>query len=82
MKRYGNHSGRSGVAFFEDGPDFIKIQFAETASVVYVYDHVIPGSIEVEQMKALAAAGQGLSTYISQHVRDRYRRKEIRGSVG
>lgn len=78
MKRYGNHSGNSGVAFFDDGPDFIKVQFHESASVVYVYDYVTPGAADVERMKALAAEGHGLSGYISQHVGDRYRRKESR----
>lgn len=78
MKRYGNHSGNSGVAFFDDGPNFIKVQFRESDDVVYVYDHVVPGAADVERMKALAAEGRGLSTYISQHVGDRYRRKESR----
>ncbi|HEY4218738.1 MAG TPA: hypothetical protein VGM67_16465 [Gemmatimonadaceae bacterium] len=66
------------MTFFDDGPDFIKIQFGATDDVVYVYDHVIPGATDVARMKALAVAGRGLSTYISQHVRDRYRRKETR----
>jgi hypothetical protein len=57
-------------------PDCIRVQFRETHDVVYVYDHVIPGAIHVERMKGLADEGRGLSTYISQHVRDRYRRKE------
>jgi hypothetical protein len=78
MKRYANRAGTSGVAFFDDGPDFIKVQFNESDDFIYVYDHVVPGATDVAHMKALAAAGRGLSTYISQHVRDRYRRKEPR----
>ena len=80
MKRYGNRAGNSGVAFFDDGPDFIKIQFGESDDFVYVYDQVVPGAADVDHMKALAAAGRGLSTYVSQHVHDRYRRKEPRPS--
>jgi hypothetical protein len=80
MKRYGNRSGHSGVAFFEDGPDFIKIQFVGSAKEVYVYDHVIPGAADVTRMKALAVAGRGLSAYIRQRVGKRYRRIELRGS--
>lgn len=76
MKRYANRSGTSGVTFFEDGPDFIKVQFGETDDVLYVYDYVAPGAADVERMKVLAVAGRGLGTYISQHVRERYRRKE------
>lgn len=76
MKRYGNRSGVSGVSFFEDGVDFIKIKFGECDAWIYVYDYVVPGAADVERMKALAASGRGLSAYISQHVRDRYRCKE------
>jgi len=78
MKRYANRSGTSGVSFYDDGQDFIKVQFGEFDDWIYVYDHVRPGIAEVAHMKALAATGRGLSTYISQHVRDRYRRKEPR----
>lgn len=78
MKRYGNRAGNSGVAYYDDGPDFIKVQFGETDDVAYIYDHVVPGAADVAHMKALAAAGRGLSTFISQHVRNRYRRKEPR----
>jgi hypothetical protein len=78
VKRYGNHSGKSGVAFFDDGPDFIKVQFRESDADVYVYDYVIPGVADVERMKVLAAEGSGLSTYISRYVGGRYRRKESR----
>jgi len=74
MKPYGN--GGSGVARYEDGPDFIKVQFRHGRGDIYVYDYEVPGIADVERMKALAAAGSGLSTYISQHVGNRYRRKE------
>jgi hypothetical protein len=77
MKRYANLSGASGVASFDEGPDFIKVLFGEHDDVVYVYDHVVPGATHVARMKALAVEGRGLSTYISQHVRDQYRRKEL-----
>ena len=77
MKRYGNQNGGSSVLFYEDGPDFIKVQFRGGNHDVYVYDYVVPGRNEVERMKMLAAAGSGLSTYISQHVRERYHRKEL-----
>ena len=76
MKRYGNRSDGSGVACYEVGLDFIKVQFRHGRGHVYVYDYVVPGMVEVEQMKALAAAGSGLSAYISQHVAERFSRKE------
>lgn len=42
MKRYGNQSGNSGVALFDDGPDLIKVRFHSADDRVYVYDHVEP----------------------------------------
>lgn len=71
---YGNLSGDSGVTFYALGPDFIAVQFRD--STVYVYDSTRPGGDHVEQMKARAVAGRGLGTYISQHVREAYARKQ------
>jgi hypothetical protein len=34
-----------------------------------------PGAYDVENMKELAEAGQGLGTYINQHVRKNYAQK-------
>lgn len=78
MQRYGNAQGHSGVALYESGPDFIRVVFGPTPSTVYVYDYEVPGREHVEHMKALAESGRGLSTYISRHVRDKFRRKESR----
>ena len=70
MQPYGNQSGTSGVTAYEIGPDFIQVQFDSGAP--YTYTHESVGRSNVEQMKTLAVAGQGLSTFISQHplVRD------------
>jgi hypothetical protein len=80
MKRYENRCGNSGVASFEDGPDYIKVLFVESDDVVYVYDRVVPGAADLAHMKALAAAGRGRGTYISRCVRDCSRRKEQRSA--
>jgi hypothetical protein len=74
VERYQNLDGDSGVAFYEIGPDFIKVEFRSGA--IYVYSYAQPGTHHVERMKELARAGIGLSTYISQHVRSSYVRKE------
>lgn len=74
MKTYKNLSGESGVAAYEIGKTYIKIKFAGESGI-YTYDYKRPGKTEVEQMKALAVKGQGLSTYISQHVRTNYASK-------
>lgn len=75
MTSYGNLSGNSGVVAYELGDGFIKVRFRHE-STIYVYDMERPGLEHVRKMKKLAAAGKGLSTYISQHVRENYARTE------
>lgn len=73
MKRYKNKSGNSGIAFYETGPDFIKVIFT-TSPNIYVYDKSKIAAHHIEQMKLLADSGKALGTYISQHaeVKDHY----------
>ena len=73
MERYRHLSGDSGVTDYELGQDFIRIRFQ--GGLTYRYGHVRPGQHHVDRMKALAIAGQGLGTYISQHVRDQYEKE-------
>lgn len=73
MQRYANRDGDSGVVAFATGPLGIAVEF--TNGSIYVYDVERPGREVVAEMKRLARAGQGLSTYISQHVRDNYARR-------
>ena len=54
----------------DPGPRGIAVEF--TNGALYVYDIDRPGAAHVAQMKRLAQAGRGLSTYISQQVRDQY----------
>lgn len=75
MIPYKNLSGNSGVVAYELGEEFIKVRFRHEPQV-YVYDNKRPGRDHVRKMKKLAADGQGLSTYISQHVRENYARTE------
>jgi hypothetical protein len=74
MERYRNRSGDSGVTDYELGADFIRVRFR--GGVTYRYGHIRPGQHHVDRMKALAVAGRGLGTYISQHVCDQYESKE------
>ncbi len=73
-ERYRNLKGDSGVTYYAIGPDFIAVQFQDPT--VYIYDHSCPGHVRVEKMKALGVGGRGLGTYISQHVRKAYARKQ------
>jgi hypothetical protein len=73
MKRYRNLSGVSGVVAYEALDDEITVKFRN--GDFYLYNHAEPGWQEVEDMKRLAVAGRGLSTYIAQRVKGRYARK-------
>jgi hypothetical protein len=70
MERYRDLSGTSGVTAYAIKPDAIDIQFS--GGVVYTYTVASAGRAHIQQMKRLARSGSGLSTYISQHVRDAY----------
>lgn len=63
MKPYRNLSGKSGVVAYRIGPDFVDVEFKGGAR--YRYSHRSAGQEQVEAMKLLAAAGRGLSTFIS-----------------
>lgn len=67
MTPYSTKSGKqSGVEAYKIGEDFISIKFREK-SFLYKYSYESAGKMVIEDMKSLATAQQGLSTYISQH---------------
>ena len=63
MKRYGNLHGNSGIAAYEEGAKFIKIQF--TSGSIYLYTYESAGKDDVEEMKELAREGSGLTRFIN-----------------
>jgi len=73
MKRYLNKEGHSGVTGYEIGPVSISVEFNNEA--VYIYTYKSAGKKAVEKMKELAAEGRGLSTYISQNVKENFEKK-------
>jgi len=79
MKRYRNASGDSGISHYEVGADYIRLRFLGSQKI-YEYNNRINGSKHIEQMKDLAEAGSGLSTYIAQHpeVRDNYKEIQLK----
>ena len=79
MQPYRDLSGKSGVQSYDYGDDWITVRFRLGGAYVYVYDYASTGSHHVERMKELPRLGLGLSTYISQHVRGAYARKEHLG---
>ncbi|MCS3748153.1 hypothetical protein FHY18_003786 [Xanthomonas arboricola] len=69
MQRYGNRQGHSGVVAYALADGAIAVRFGSGQTYVYTADSA--GAEVVATMQRLAKAGRGLSTYISQSVRDR-----------
>ena len=73
MTPYQNLEGHSGVTGYKIKPDAIAVEFNHDA--VYLYTYKSAGKKVIEKMKQFAKAGRGLSTYISQEVRENYEKK-------
>ena len=71
MEAYRNLGGTSGVLAFQIEPGRIRIQF-RNAPKVYSYSDRIINPQKVDDMKRLAALGQGLGSYINEHADVRY----------
>lgn len=73
MQRYKNRSGESGVVAYDIDAGQIVVEFRNGERYLYTEDSAGPANIAT--MQELAQAGHGLSSFISQHVHDRYARK-------
>jgi hypothetical protein len=73
MQRYKNLSGESGVDAFEIGDRSITVRFA--GGERYRYTDQSAGAGNIAEMQRLATIGSGLSTFISQVIKDRYEKK-------
>jgi len=73
MQRYKNLSGESGVLAYEIGDRSITVRF--TGGDRYLYTDQSTGADNIAEMQRLATLGSGLSTFISQVVKDRYDHK-------
>jgi len=73
MQRYGNQSRESGVVAYDIDAGRIIVQFRNGERYLYTEDSA--GAANIAKMQELARAGRGLSSFISQHVHDRYERK-------
>ena len=73
MQRYGNQSRESGVVAYDIDAGRIVVQFRNGDRYLYTEDSA--GAANIARMQELARAGRGLSSFISQHVHDRYARK-------
>jgi hypothetical protein len=79
MQRYKNLGGESGVVAYDIDAAQIIVQFRNGDRYLYTEDSA--GAANIAQMQALAQAGRGLSSFISQHVHDRYERKVNAGRL-
>jgi len=75
MQAYKNLTENAGVSAYKIGDNFIIVEFEDGSR--YLYDYMSAGKEHIEQMKILAITGQGLTTYINQHVRQHYAEKLI-----
>lgn len=73
MQPYKNSNRDTGVIAYETGNNGISVQFKDGS--VYLYTIKSAGLASVNKMKSLAKKGKGLTTYINQHVKDRYEKK-------
>jgi hypothetical protein len=72
MEKYLNRY--SGIDSYEIGDDFVRVIFHD--KTIYLYTESSAGEENINQMKILARRGYGLNTFINQHVRKKYARKE------
>ena len=66
MQIYGNRHGDSGVSRFQIFETEIHIKFYKNVKI-YKYTDSLTGISHVTEMKRLAKAGKGLSTYIGKN---------------
>ncbi|MBT8763181.1 hypothetical protein KFV02_04465 [Desulfohalobiaceae bacterium Ax17] len=74
MERYGDIDRDSGVVAYENGSDYIRVQFSDGS--IYLYTNRSAGQKHIKEMKTLASRGDGLNAYINNHARKSYERKE------
>ncbi|MFH7804813.1 hypothetical protein LIS44_11750 [Acinetobacter haemolyticus] len=71
MQHYLDWNHDSGVASYELGNQFIRVQFKKK-SKIYTYSYASAGYQHIENMQQLAQYDDGLNTYINQNVKQLY----------
>jgi hypothetical protein len=75
MELYRDIDGDSGVAAYENGLDYQKVEFKDGA--VYLYTDRSAGRLNIQRMHELARKGDGLNEYINRHVKEKFAAKLI-----
>jgi hypothetical protein len=65
MKPYANISRDSNIIAYENGADYIIVQFATGYWKTYTYTNTSAGSAVIQHMQRLADGGHGLNSFIS-----------------
>jgi hypothetical protein len=68
VKTYNSYG--SNITGYDDGEDYIEVQFANGDTYTYTYESA--GKDNVEQMKSLAESGGGLNSFINSVVKYDY----------
>lgn len=72
MTPYKDIDGDSNVSAYDYGSDWIQVQFKDGS--VYEYTSSSAGQGNIDTMKRLADAGEGLNSHIQRYVRNGYSR--------
>ena len=73
MQRYKNLGKKSKVIAYEEGADYINVQFKN--GWIYKYSAESAGMFKVERLKMFANQGRGLNEYIKNFAYKDYERK-------
>ena len=75
MERYKNLGANSGIIAYEIDDQSITVEFQDGSVYLYTYDSA--GAENIERMKKLAIAGEGLNSFINTtpSVRKGYKQK-------
>lgn len=73
MPLYKNISGNAGILAYKIFDKAIELIFKDGDT--YLYTQKSAGLKHLNQLKKLARAGKGLSTYINKYVKDKYEKK-------
>lgn len=70
MTKYLDIDNDSGIEAYEISSDRVSVKFK--GGSVYVYSHQSAGKENIEHMKKLAKAGEGLNSFINLNVKYKY----------
>jgi hypothetical protein len=70
MEKYQNKDGDSGVSAYENGYDYIIVEFEDGSR--YLYNWESAGGNNIDRMKRMALDGKGLNRFIAMEMKNRY----------